>query len=589
MSQTIDFYLSAALKSPSPTALSTHSSPLTPLSSITTSSSSATSSFIDPALLCPAPLDFDALLPASPFPTPFLTPPSEPDGWYGNLSSTFSQNHGYSWSWLSMSPKAPLHSGNFPYGSNTNAEPVTAAGVSSERSTVNETSQEPHQAWVSKHQNASMPSTPTDPSQAHGPGVQTLPQGGQSAGNMLPPLRLPDARSGNNNGGTPTNGYPGYPYPTPYGYPYHPGQQMYYHPPPQAGDGYSQGYSPISAFGVPHHAHQHGTIQPSAFSSWSDRERDGDDRPSLDRRASSTSTGVGMQDRYGEKPLASPAMSQRSDEQAVDVMYTSDAEVKQTLEVRRRCHNCHSTTPPSWRKSVLYPGKILCNKCGIFERTHRKSRPQQTDDQKLRKSTGYGQVEMLRRNPLPHLQMTREDPVSPGSAYSTVPSQATPVSATSGSYTSPLTSSALPRRGSSSTAQALGTPFTSGELRSVSYHPYARSPPSPYHPHNRRAASYQYPPGPGYYIPSPAQGPMTPHDPREMVHTVQVGHSQNVQGVHHVQETQGHNGQSSNGGQVEGEIKSPPNTAGVIQAHDSNWPQHGTRRHSDAHVHSLSQ
>ncbi|WWC70463.1 uncharacterized protein I206_104414 [Kwoniella pini CBS 10737] len=122
-------------------------------------------------------------------------------------------------------------------------------------------------------------------------------------------------------------------------------------------------------------------------------------------------------------------------EKPILVTYTTDAEVKQTPEIKRQCFNCTNKSPPSWRKSLLHPGKILCNKCGIFERTHHKPRPPQNDDQKLRKHTplpgmaaGYGM-----RDIPPQLQAMRDDsdgsPVPP-SPYSNAPAQATPVSAT---------------------------------------------------------------------------------------------------------------------------------------------------------------
>ena len=177
---------------------------------------------------------------------------------------------------------------------------------------------------------------------------------------MLPPIRIADGRPPANPVGAP-NGHAQYPASYAYGYGYTPvqnaaGQTMYWHPPSNgAGDPYTPGMTPITGFGM--HAQQHGTIQPSAFNGWADRERE-EERPTIDRRESSTST---QQDRYMDKPLASPGMSQHSGEELVmvEVMYTSDCEVKQTQDVRRRCHNCSHTQPPSWRKSVLYPGKIV--------------------------------------------------------------------------------------------------------------------------------------------------------------------------------------------------------------------------------------
>ncbi|KAJ7616958.1 hypothetical protein DFH06DRAFT_1238229 [Mycena polygramma] len=45
--------------------------------------------------------------------------------------------------------------------------------------------------------------------------------------------------------------------------------------------------------------------------------------------------------------------------------------------VRRRCFNCCTTDTSTWRRSTLSPGKVLCNKCGLFERTHSRPRPEQ--------------------------------------------------------------------------------------------------------------------------------------------------------------------------------------------------------------------
>ncbi|KAL7282611.1 hypothetical protein ACG7TL_004083 [Trametes sanguinea] len=62
------------------------------------------------------------------------------------------------------------------------------------------------------------------------------------------------------------------------------------------------------------------------------------------------------------------------------VQHTDDAASKETQYLRRRCHNCHTTEPPSWRRSTLNPGKIVCNKCGLYERTHLRPRPLRFDE-----------------------------------------------------------------------------------------------------------------------------------------------------------------------------------------------------------------
>ncbi|PCH40946.1 hypothetical protein WOLCODRAFT_24381 [Wolfiporia cocos MD-104 SS10] len=62
------------------------------------------------------------------------------------------------------------------------------------------------------------------------------------------------------------------------------------------------------------------------------------------------------------------------------VQHTDDAASKETQYLRRRCNNCHTTEPPSWRRSTLNPGKIVCNKCGLYERTHLRPRPLRFDE-----------------------------------------------------------------------------------------------------------------------------------------------------------------------------------------------------------------
>ncbi|KAF9226782.1 hypothetical protein BS17DRAFT_865809 [Gyrodon lividus] len=64
----------------------------------------------------------------------------------------------------------------------------------------------------------------------------------------------------------------------------------------------------------------------------------------------------------------------------VPIQHTDDAASKETQYLRRRCFNCHTTEPPSWRRSTLNPGKIVCNKCGLYERTHLRPRPLRFDE-----------------------------------------------------------------------------------------------------------------------------------------------------------------------------------------------------------------
>ncbi|KAF9261805.1 hypothetical protein L218DRAFT_869250, partial [Marasmius fiardii PR-910] len=60
-----------------------------------------------------------------------------------------------------------------------------------------------------------------------------------------------------------------------------------------------------------------------------------------------------------------------------EIVYTEDAATKLSDRVRRRCFNCYTTDTSTWRRSNLNPGKVLCNKCGLFERTHSRPRPEQ--------------------------------------------------------------------------------------------------------------------------------------------------------------------------------------------------------------------
>ncbi|KAJ7176128.1 hypothetical protein C8R43DRAFT_975056 [Mycena crocata] len=62
---------------------------------------------------------------------------------------------------------------------------------------------------------------------------------------------------------------------------------------------------------------------------------------------------------------------------SVEIVHTDDAATKLSDRVRRRCFNCCTTDTSTWRRSNLSPGKVLCNKCGLFERTHSRPRPDQ--------------------------------------------------------------------------------------------------------------------------------------------------------------------------------------------------------------------
>ncbi|KAF8879167.1 hypothetical protein BD779DRAFT_1676558 [Infundibulicybe gibba] len=83
------------------------------------------------------------------------------------------------------------------------------------------------------------------------------------------------------------------------------------------------------------------------------------------------STGQQARENYGNHPYPLPGQPNGT------IGYTDDAATKLSDRVRRRCFNCSTTDTSTWRRSNLSPGKVLCNKCGLFERTHSRPRPEQ--------------------------------------------------------------------------------------------------------------------------------------------------------------------------------------------------------------------
>ncbi|KIK54218.1 hypothetical protein GYMLUDRAFT_48883 [Collybiopsis luxurians FD-317 M1] len=82
-----------------------------------------------------------------------------------------------------------------------------------------------------------------------------------------------------------------------------------------------------------------------------------------------------VRDSYGPgMPMHYPGAPINSN---IHIVYTEDAATKLSDRVRRRCFNCCTTDTSTWRRSNLSPGKVLCNKCGLFERTHSRPRPEQ--------------------------------------------------------------------------------------------------------------------------------------------------------------------------------------------------------------------
>jgi hypothetical protein len=122
--------------------------------------------------------------------------------------------------------------------------------------------------------------------------------------------------------------------------------------------GYSLGYSPHGNFD-----HRYELNPPS-------------DHSSYQMHSAMPGTHVGLpgvqQNRVGYAvPYPVPGQSNNH------IIHTDDATTKLSERVRRRCFNCCTTDTSTWRRSNLSPGKVLCNKCGLFERTHSRPRPEQ--------------------------------------------------------------------------------------------------------------------------------------------------------------------------------------------------------------------
>ncbi|KAI0005122.1 hypothetical protein BJV74DRAFT_875658 [Russula compacta] len=105
------------------------------------------------------------------------------------------------------------------------------------------------------------------------------------------------------------------------------------------------------------------------------------------------------------------------------VQHTDDAASKETQYLRRRCFNCSQTEPPSWRRSTLNPGKIVCNKCGLYERTHLRPRPLRFDElrtgnksRKQSKSISGSSASKLIKKEVESQAMTRRASVSSSSS-----------------------------------------------------------------------------------------------------------------------------------------------------------------------------
>ncbi|KAG8993486.1 hypothetical protein FRB94_010729 [Tulasnella sp. JGI-2019a] len=99
------------------------------------------------------------------------------------------------------------------------------------------------------------------------------------------------------------------------------------------------------------------------------------------------------------RPTTSSALAGMAfDGHSMAITYTDNSGEKETPHLRRKCFNCSCTEPPSWRRSTMTPGKIVCNRCGLYERTHNRARPS-TAVGDLRKLGSKGMAQAYPSNP----------------------------------------------------------------------------------------------------------------------------------------------------------------------------------------------
>ncbi|GJJ10865.1 hypothetical protein Clacol_005093 [Clathrus columnatus] len=143
-----------------------------------------------------------------------------------------------------------------------------------------------------------------------------------------------------------------------------------------------------------------------------------------------------------------------------------DATTKLSSYIRRRCFNCHTPDSAAWRRSSMHPGKVLCNKCGLYERTHQKDRPHDPAElrSKPRKTTGSIPSSLLTTNPNP--SSTVQPKLSGPGVVGVDPVPPRPLnhgsllnihgSAPSSSAASPITNSPIDRGADRNSAHSLG-------------------------------------------------------------------------------------------------------------------------------------
>ncbi|KAF8838418.1 hypothetical protein BDN67DRAFT_971534 [Paxillus ammoniavirescens] len=156
-------------------------------------------------------------------------------------------------------------------------------------------------------------------------------------------------------------------------------------PPDRSGDhsAYSDAYYSQEPMGRQSRPYPHDPVRDSGRPSHSYSYSS---RPHPEHRYSHDSHPYHVSPAYNSPPLTHNSVTSRESgslsyplpgQNHYTIGFTDDAATKLSDRVRRRCFNCCTTDTSTWRRSNLSPGKVLCNKCGLFERTHGRSRPDQ--------------------------------------------------------------------------------------------------------------------------------------------------------------------------------------------------------------------
>ncbi|KAF7297332.1 hypothetical protein MIND_00966500 [Mycena indigotica] len=146
----------------------------------------------------------------------------------------------------------------------------------------------------------------------------------------------------------------------------------------------------------------------------------------------------------GHQPHAQPPPAPVLD--PANYSYTDDAGTKLSDKIRRKCFNCCTTETSTWRRSNLNAGKVLCNKCGLFERTHNRSRPEAFPHKRAPITGATSRLQPYPpSNPRPAASASESAPLStPAHPNSSTPAAEQPVPVTTQSYQPPVVPTAPP-------------------------------------------------------------------------------------------------------------------------------------------------